>query len=136
MRDLRRSSERRRAFPARWSSAVGVFSTTTAADGNHADVVDGLGHSSSDALRLVDSVLARRGVDVGLREALGTIARYVIITLGALVKLCRARASTLPRSTFSISTMGVGLGFGLQNIASNSFSGLILLLERPVRMRK
>ena len=38
---------------------------------------------------LVDGVLARRGVDVGLREALGAIARYLIITLGALVILAK-----------------------------------------------
>ena len=33
----------------------------------------------------VDTVLARRGFDIGMREALGAIVRYVIVTLGALV---------------------------------------------------
>jgi small-conductance mechanosensitive channel len=34
----------------------------------------------------VDTVLARRGFDIGMREALGAIVRYVIITLGANVR--------------------------------------------------
>jgi small-conductance mechanosensitive channel len=80
---------------------------------------------------LVDSVLARRGVDVGLREALGTIARYVIITLGALVIL-QSAGIDLTSLNVLVGAIGVGLGFGLQNIASNFFSGLILLLERPL----
>src|SRR4029453_16979883 len=35
----------------------------------------------------VDTILAHRGFDIGMREALGAIARYVIITLGTLVIL-------------------------------------------------
>jgi small-conductance mechanosensitive channel len=81
----------------------------------------------------VNSVLARRGVDVGLREALGAIARYVIITLGSLVILQSAGIDLTSLNVF-VGAIGVGLGFGLQNIASNFFSGLILLLERPVRI--
>jgi len=42
---------------------------------------------------LVDRVLARRGFDVGMREALGTIVRYVVISLGALVILQAAGMS-------------------------------------------
>ena len=39
----------------------------------------------------VDTVLARRGFDIGMREALGAIVRYHIITLGALVILRERR---------------------------------------------
>src|SRR5687767_5992495 len=82
---------------------------------------------------LVDTVLARRGVDVGLREALGVIARYVIITLGALVIL-QSAGIDLTSLNVLVGAVGVGLGFGLQNITSNFFSGLILLFERPIKM--
>ncbi len=82
---------------------------------------------------LVDGVLAHRGVDVGLREALGTIARYVITSLGALVIL-QGAGIDLTSLNVLVGAIGVGLGFGLQNITSNFFSGLILLLERPLKI--
>jgi small-conductance mechanosensitive channel len=82
---------------------------------------------------LVDGVLARRGVDVGLREALGAIARYLIMTLGTLVIL-QSAGIDLTSLNVLVGAIGVGLGFGLQNITSNFFSGLILLLERPLKI--
>jgi small-conductance mechanosensitive channel len=81
----------------------------------------------------VDRVLARRGVDIGMREALGAIVRYVIITLGALVIL-QSAGIDLTSLNVLVGAVGVGLGFGLQNITSNFFSGLILLFERPIKM--
>jgi len=82
---------------------------------------------------LVDGVLARRGVDVGLREALGAITRYAMITLGALVIL-QSAGIDLTSLNVLVGAIGVGLGFGLQSIASNFFSGLVLLLERPLKI--
>jgi small-conductance mechanosensitive channel len=81
----------------------------------------------------VHTVLARRGFDIGVREALGAIVRYVIITLGALVIL-QSAGIDLTSLNVLVGAVGVGLGFGLQNITSNFFSGLILLFERPIRM--
>lgn len=81
----------------------------------------------------VDHVLVRRGVDVGLREALGAITRYAVISLGTLVIL-QAAGINLTSLNVLVGAVGVGLGFGLQNITSNFFSGLILLLERPIRI--
>jgi small-conductance mechanosensitive channel len=81
----------------------------------------------------VDQVLARRGVDVGMREALGAIVRYVVITLGALVIL-QSAGINLTSLNVLVGAIGVGLGFGLQNIMSNFFSGLIILFERPIKI--
>ena len=81
----------------------------------------------------VASILTRRGVDVGMGEALGAIVRYVVITLGALVILQSAGIDLTSLNVF-VGAIGVGLGFGLQNITSNFFSGLILLFERPIRI--
>ena len=82
---------------------------------------------------LIDHVLARRGFDIGMREALGAIVRYVVISLGALVIL-QAAGIDLTSLNVLVGAIGVGLGFGLQNITSNFFSGLILLFERPIRI--
>ncbi len=82
---------------------------------------------------LVDRVLARRGFDIGMREAIGTIVRYVVISLGVLVIL-QSAGIELTSLNVLVGAVGVGLGFGLQNITSNFFSGLILLFERPIKM--
>ncbi len=82
---------------------------------------------------LVDSVLARRGLDVGMREAVGVILRYAIVLLGALVIL-QSAGIDLTSLNVLVGAIGVGLGFGLQNITSNFFSGLILLFERPLKV--
>lgn len=81
----------------------------------------------------VDQILARRGVDVGLREALGAIVRYGIISLGAIVIL-QSAGINLTSLNVLVGAIGVGLGFGLQNIMSNFFSGLIILFERPIKI--
>ena len=81
----------------------------------------------------VNVVLARRGFDVGLREALGATLRYTVISLGVLVIL-QSAGIDLTSLNVLVGAVGVGLGFGLQNIASNFFSGLILLFERPIKI--
>ena len=78
-------------------------------------------------------VLVHRGFDIGLREALGAIVRYVVISLGALVIL-QSAGIDLTSLNVLVGAVGVGLGFGLQNITSNFFSGLILLFERPIKI--
>jgi small-conductance mechanosensitive channel len=78
-------------------------------------------------------VLARRGFDISMREALGAIVRYGVITLGALVIL-QSAGIDLTSLNVLVGAIGVGLGFGLQNITNNFFSGLILLFERPIKI--
>jgi small-conductance mechanosensitive channel len=82
---------------------------------------------------LVDKVLARRGFDIGMREALGTIVRYGVVSLGTLVIL-QSAGINLTSLNVLVGAIGVGLGFGLQNIMSNFFSGLIILFERPIKI--
>ena len=82
---------------------------------------------------LINRVLARRGVALGVREATGSIARYLMLFIGLLVIL---QAVGIDLTALSILTgaVGLGIGFGLQNIASNFISGIIILFERPVRI--
>ena len=81
----------------------------------------------------VNKVLARHGFDIGMREALGAIIRYLVITLGVLV-IFQSAGINLTSLNVLVGAFGVGLGFGLQNITSNFFSGLIILFERPIRI--
>ncbi len=82
---------------------------------------------------LVNRVLARRGVNLGVREATGSIIRYLMLFIGLLVIL---QTVGIDLTALSILTgaIGLGIGFGLQNIASNFISGIIILFERPVRI--
>ena len=71
---------------------------------------------------MVDHLLARRGFEIGMREALGAIVRYGVITLGALVIL-QSAGIDLTSLNVLVGAIGVGLGFGLQNITNNSSAG-------------
>lgn len=79
----------------------------------------------------VTQVLERRGLDIGLAETLGTLVRYGVIGVG-LVVILQSAGVDLTALNVLMGALGVGLGFGLQNIASNFVSGIIILLERPV----
>jgi small-conductance mechanosensitive channel len=81
----------------------------------------------------VGYVLARRGVEVSVREALGAILRYGLIAIGALIIL-QGAGIDLTSLNVLIGAIGVGLGFGLQAVTSNFFSGLIILFERPIKI--
>jgi small-conductance mechanosensitive channel len=82
---------------------------------------------------LVRHVLRGRGLDVGVAEALGAFVRYGIIALGVVVIL-QSAGIDLTALNVLLGALGVGIGFGLQNVASNFVSGIIILLERPVKV--
>jgi small-conductance mechanosensitive channel len=68
----------------------------------------------------------------GLAYALGRIAQYLIFVVGFLMALENLGISLATLAAFG-AVLTVGIGFGLQNIAQNFISGLILLIERPVQ---
>ncbi len=79
------------------------------------------------------TLFPRVSLDTGLRYAIVTMTRYGLVFIAAwwvtsTLKLDTARLGWL------IAAMGVGLGFGLQEIVSNFVSGIILLVERPIRV--
>lgn len=78
-------------------------------------------------------VLARTKMDVGLQYAIARIAGYLVLVLGVLVGL-ETIGINLSSLTVLAGALGVGIGFGLQNIVNNFVSGLILLTERPIRV--
>jgi len=71
--------------------------------------------------------------DRGLRQALATLTQYVVMVCGVLLAL---EVSGLNLTTLLVFTasLGVGIGFGLQNIVNNFISGILLLVERPLRV--
>jgi len=82
--------------------------------------------------RWVRRLLARRGLHAGALFAVSKIARYGVVSLGALVAV-NSMGLRLDALIAASTVLAVGIGFGLQNIAQNFISGLILLIEQPVR---
>ncbi len=81
----------------------------------------------------VDRILVKTPLDIGARVAIGTIFRYVALLLGFLI-LIQSVGINLTTLNVLAGAIGIGIGFGLQNITSNFISGLIILLERPVKV--
>ncbi|MGE0192059.1 MAG: mechanosensitive ion channel family protein [Planctomycetota bacterium] len=82
---------------------------------------------------LIFLVFPRIDLDAGIRYAVLTILRYVIWVVTAMMLLEVLGIDTSALAVFA-GAFGVGLAFGLQDIFANFFSGLIMLLERPVRI--
>jgi len=71
-------------------------------------------------------------IDRGTQEAYITIIAQVGFCLSILIALLITGIS-LSGLAFIAGGLSVGIGFGLQNIISNFISGLILLIERPIK---
>jgi small-conductance mechanosensitive channel len=78
-------------------------------------------------------ILARSRIDLGVRIAIGSIAKYVILVIGFVVILQTAGIN-LSSITILLGALGVGIGFGLQNVTNNFVSGIIILFERPIKV--
>ena len=71
--------------------------------------------------------------DRGVQDAIATLMEVSLMGLGGFI-LLQAWGIDLRALAVAASVLGVGLGFGLQNIVNNFISGWILLLERPVQV--
>ncbi len=79
------------------------------------------------------SVLSRTGADRGLQEVVAILTQYILTFLGLIV-LWQIWGLNVGALAILASVLGVGIGFGLQNIANNFISGLIITLERPIQV--
>ena len=80
---------------------------------------------------LFDRFLKDTGLDRSLQYAISQIVSNVVLIVGIFVVL-ENTGIHLGALTVFAGAAGVGIGFGLQNIASNFISGLVILAERPI----
>ena len=83
--------------------------------------------------RLVEGRLSvKQGLDSGVRIGLVKLIRYSLVGIAVLVALS---AAGLDLTTLTVigGTLGVGIGFGLQKVASNLVSGFLILFDRSIR---
>ena len=82
---------------------------------------------------IVEQLLARTKLGVGARQATGSIIRYIVIVFGFILILQTAGIDLTALNVLA-GAVGIGLGFGLQNIVNNFISGIIILFERPIKV--
>lgn len=72
-------------------------------------------------------------VEVGVAQSVGTMVRYALVLIGLLV-IVQTAGINLTTLNVLAGAVGIGIGFGLQTIAANFISGLILLIGRPIKV--
>lgn len=78
-------------------------------------------------------ILSRMNLRQGSSYAITTLLSYLIMTVGVVASLSTLGVSW-GKLQWLVAAVGVGLGFGLQEIFANFVSGLIILFERPMRI--
>jgi len=78
-------------------------------------------------------VVPSTGWDSGLANAVAAGVRYVLVLLSILLAV-NTLGFDLTKLTILAGALSVGIGFGLQNIVNNFISGIILLIERPIKV--
>src|SRR6266853_64410 len=80
---------------------------------------------------LFNRFLVKSGLDRALKYAIAQIVSNLVLVIGIFIVL-ENTGIHLGALTVFAGAVGVGVGFGLQNIASNFISGLVILAERPI----
>jgi len=79
---------------------------------------------------LDDGILSRLNLRRGVAMAVGVMARYSVMVLGFMLAVA-ATGFDLTKISILAGALGVGIGFGLQNLVADFISGLIIIFERP-----
>jgi small-conductance mechanosensitive channel len=82
---------------------------------------------------LFNRLLANSGLNRSLQYALAQIISNVVLVIGILVVLTNTGINLGALAVFA-GAIGVGIGVGLQGLASNFISGLVILAERPISL--
>ena len=83
--------------------------------------------------QLDERVLGRVAIDEGVRNSIRTGVGYLGTTMAVLMSV-GSLGLDLSSLAMIASALSVGIGFGLQNVVSNFISGLIMLVERPIKV--
>ena len=75
---------------------------------------------------------SKKLLDAGVRNAIVSISYYLFLIVGFAFALDSAGVNMTGLAVFS-GGLGIGLGIGLQDVARNFISGLVLLIARPIR---
>ena len=81
---------------------------------------------------LNEEILSRVAWPPGAKSTTATLAYYGVLFAGLLLALSAAGIET-SQFALVVGALGVGIGFGLQNVVNNFVSGLILMFERPIQ---
>lgn len=82
---------------------------------------------------LANKVLKRYKIEPGTRQSVSIIVKYIILIAG-MVSILQTNGIDLSAFGILAGALGVGIGFGLQNITNNFISGLIILFEQPIKV--
>ncbi len=82
---------------------------------------------------LESRLMGMQNIDVSFRVVIGRVMRAVLIVVAVLLSMSLAGIDLTILSVFG-GALGVGLGLGMQRIASNYVSGFIILLDHSVRI--
>lgn len=89
---------------------------------------------SSKLKKLIQNrLLVKYKVEIGIRQAISTMIRYVILVIGFTI-IIQTTGIDLSFIAILAGALGIGIGFGLQSITNNFVSGLVILMERPVKV--
>ena len=82
-------------------------------------------------LLLQHEILSRMDLSRGVPMAIASLTYYLLIVIGFVLALI-ALGFDLTHLSVVAGALGIGIGFGLQNVVNNFISGLILIFERPI----
>ncbi|MFY0601434.1 MAG: mechanosensitive ion channel family protein [Cyclobacteriaceae bacterium] len=82
---------------------------------------------------IVNRILSKTHMEAGVRASIGTTIRFLILAIGTII-IIQSAGIDLSALSLIAGALGVGIGFGLQNITDNFISGIIILFEKPIKI--